>query len=202
MKAVLTLTADATGVAAGVSTALSHINRMQQGIMQLRGLAAAGLLSNVFGRFASGAMQEADKIMAAARDYGPEAQQGRVDLALAETESMMELGKAFGNIVGLIDQAAAQHIRDLVKVLVDNKEPIGQALAAIAGFGMGIAELSVELLVAFGKLVDWVNMAIDSPGQAAADVGVVIGTGMVGGQPQWAAVSTIYDLLRQKLGGD
>ena len=202
MKAVLTLTADASGVAVGVGRALQQIDRLQQGVAQLRGLAFAGVLSGMFGTFTSGAMDQANQIMDAARSYSPEGMRGALDKQIAETESMMELGKAFGNIVGMIDQAAAGHIRDLTQYLIDNKEPIGQALAAIVGFGFGIADMSAQLLVGFGDLLDWIDRAMMAPGQAAADVGAVIGQGMVGGSAQWTAVTTIYDLLKQKLGGD
>lgn len=203
MKAVVTLTADASGVQVGVNRALAHLKRMQDGVSQLRSMAVAGMLSNVFGKFASGAMDQANQIMDAARTYGPDSFQGQFDKANAEMQSQRQLGEAFGNIVGLIDQAAAQHIKDLTQYLIDNKEPIGQALAAIVGFGMGIADVSAQLLVGFGKMVDWINTALDKPGEAAADVGFALasqsmGMGLGGG----AAVEAMYDLLRRKLGGD
>lgn len=202
MKAVVTLTADASGVQAGVNRALGHLKRMQDGISQLRSVALAGMLSNVFGRFASGAMDQMNNIMDAARTYGPDSFQGQFDKQRAEMESGVELGKAFGNIVGLIDQAAAQHIKDLTQYLIDNKEPIGQAMAAIVGFGMGIADVSAQLLVAFGKMVDWINMALDKPGEAAADVGFGLAAGAMGmGVGNGAAVEAMYDLLRKRLGG-
>ena len=203
MKAVVTLTADASGVQVGVNRALAHLKRMQDGVSQLRSMAVAGMLSNVFGKFASGAMDQANQIMDAARTYGPDSFQGQFDKANAEMESQRKIGEAFGNIVGLIDQAAAQHIKDLTQYLIDNKEPIGQALAAIVGFGMGIADVSAQLLVGFGKMVDWINTALDKPGEAAADVGFALasqsmGMGLGGG----AAVEAMYDLIRRKLGGD
>lgn len=203
MKAVVTLTADASGVQAGVNRALAHLKRMQDGVSQLRSLAAAGMLSNVFGKFASGAMDQANQIMDAARTYGPESFQGQFDKANAEMESQRKIGEAFGNIVGLIDQAAAQHIKDLTKYLIDNKEPIGQALAAIVGFGMGLADVSAQLLVGFGKMVDWINTALDKPGEAAADVGFAVAAQSMGmGMGNGAAVEAMYGLLRRKLGGD
>ena len=202
MKAVVTLTADASGVAVGVNRALGQLQRLQDGVSQLRSMAVAGMLANVFGKFASGAMDQANQIMDAARTYSPEGMRGAMDKQMAETESMMELGKAFGNIVGLIDQAAAAHIKDLTKYLIDNKEPIGQALAAIVGFGMGIADVSAQLLVSFGKLIEWVDNAMSSPFEAMNDVRTAMLTPVVGGSAQMASIIAIYDLLKHKMGGE
>jgi hypothetical protein len=200
MKAVVTLTADASGVSAGVNRALGQLQRLQDGVSQLRSMAVAGMLANVFGKFASGAMDQANQIMDAARTYSPEGMRGAMDKQMAETESMMELGKAFGNIVSLIDQAAAAHIKDLTKYLIDNKEPIGQALAMIVGFGMGLADVSAQLLVGFGKLVEWVDTLLSAPATAVDQAAGAAATGQLGMQAQGAGM--IYELLRRKMGGD
>lgn len=200
MKAVVTLTADASGVSAGVNRALGQLQRLQDGVSQLRSMAVAGMLANVFGKFASGAMDQANQIMDAARTYSPEGMRGAMDKQMAETESMMELGKAFGNIVSLIDQAAAAHIKDLTKYLIDNKEPIGQALAMIVGFGMGLADVSAQLLVGFGKLVEWVDTLLSSPATAVDQAASAAAGGHLGMQAQGAGM--IYELLRRKMGGE
>lgn len=198
MKAVVTLTADASGVQVGVNRALQHLNRMQQGISQLRTVALAGVLSNVFGKFTSGAMDQANQIMDAARTYGPDSFQGQFDKANAEMESQRKIGEAFGNIVGLIDQAAAHHIKDLTQYLIDNKEPIGQALAAIVGFGAGIADVSAQVLVGLGKLVDWVDSFFGT-GVETDPVMAEYNGPTVGGPD---AQMLIYHMLQRKLGGD
>ena len=200
MKAVVTLTADASGVSAGVNRALGQLQRLQDGVSQLRSMAVAGMLANVFGKFASGAMDQANQIMDAARTYSPEGMRGAMDKQMAETESMMELGKAFGNIVSLIDQAAAAHIKDLTKYLIDNKEPIGQALAMIVGFGMGLADVSAQLLVGFGKLVEWVDTLLSAPATAVDQAAGAAAAGQLGMQAQGAGM--IYELLRRKMGGE
>ena len=200
MKAVVTLTADASGVAVGVNRALAQVKRLQDGVMQLRTLAFAGSLANVFGKFTSGAMDQANQIMDAARTYSPDGMRGAMDKQIAETESMMKLGEAFGNIVGLIDQAAAGHIKDLTQYLIDNKEPVGQALAMIVGFGMGLADMSAQLLVGFGKLVEWFDLLMSSPMTAIDQTANLASRGELGLQFQGAGM--IYELLRRKLGGD
>lgn len=200
MKAVVTLTADASGVSAGVNRALGQLQRLQDGVSQLRSMAVAGMLANVFGKFASGAMDQANQIMDAARTYSPEGMRGAMDKQMAETESMMELGKAFGNIVGLIDQAAAAHIKDLTKYLIDNKEPIGQALAMIVGFGMGLADVSAQLLVGFGKLVEWVDTLLSAPATAVDQAASAAASGQFG--MQFQGTGMIYELLRRKMGGE
>jgi len=143
-------------------------------------------------------MDQANQIMDAARSFGPESFQGQIDKSRAEMESQVEIGKAFGNIVGLIDQAAAQHIKDLTKYLIDNKEPIGQALAAIVGFGMGLADVSAQVLVGLGKLVEWLDSFFGTGVETDPVMAEYNGPSIGGSDAQML----IYHMLQRKLGGE
>lgn len=206
MKAVITLTADASGVSVGVSKAMKSLENLQAGVSQLRSLAVAGILANVFQGLASGAMDELKRLENLGRTYSAEGMGAANQLAIAQQQSDITLGQAFGPVTAAIDQMKVQAIKDLTDYLVANKEPIGQAMAALAGFTVGLADATAQTLVAFGEFVDWISN--NTPGQMAFDtaqMGVgAIDYAMVG--PAWLGIDTqinlIYDVIKSKLGGD
>ena len=206
MKAVITLTADASGVSVGVSKAMKSLENLQAGVSQLRSLAVAGILANVFRGLANGAMDELKRLEDLGRTYSPEGMAAANQLAIAQQQSDITLGQAFGPVTAAIDQMKVQAIKDLTDYLVANKEPIGQAMAALAGFTVGLAETTAEFLVALGKFVDWVSNS--TPGEIAADVGTAAGESFLGGGnmalggANMTAIGLIYDVIKSKLGGD
>jgi len=206
MKAVITLTADASGVSVGVSKALKNLEALQKGVSQIRSLAVAGILSNVFRGLADGAMAELKRLEDLGRSYSPEGNRAANQLAIAQTQSDKALGQAFGPISAAIDQMKVQAIKDLTDYLIANKEPIGQAMAALAGFTVGLADVTGRFLVTMGQLVDWLSN--NSPAQIASDAGKTVGHGITdnlfgpGGQAGSIGLNLIFDLLKSKLGGD
>jgi hypothetical protein len=204
MKAIITLTADASGVSVGVSKAMQSLENLQQGVSQLRSLAVAGILANVFRGLADGAMSELKRLEDLGRTYSAEGMGAANQLAIAQQQSDQTLGQAFGPITAAIDQMKVQAIKDLTDYLVANKEPIGQAMAALAGFTVGLAETTAEWLVKIGKFVDWISNS--TPDKIAADTGSSMGDAalsMVGLSDRYATpVNFIKDILQSKLGGD
>jgi hypothetical protein len=208
MKAVITLTADASGVSVGVSKAMKSLQKLQSGVSQMRSLAVAGILANLFRGFANGAMDELKRLEDLGRTYSAEGMGAANQLAIAQQQSDKTLGEAFGPISAAIDQMKVQAIKDLTDYLVANKEPIGQAMAALAGFTVGLADMTAQTLVAFGKMVDWISNT--TAGQKLRDVGqAAFGTGglaptMMGPGTESALIGLglIVDILKSKLGGD
>lgn len=206
MKAVITLTADASGVSVGVSKAMKSLENLQAGVSQLRSLAVAGILANVFRGLADGAMSELKRLEDLGRTYSPEGMAAANQLAIAQQQSDQTLGQAFGPITAAIDQMKVQAIKDLTDYLVANKEPIGQAMAALAGFTVGLAEMTAQTLVAFGNLVDWIsNTTLEQKAKEIAIAGgetLMGGGNMALGSANITAIGLIYDVLKSKLGGD
>ena len=206
MKAVITLTADASGVSVGVSKAMKSLENLQAGVSQLRSLAVAGMLANVFRGLADGAMSELKRLEDLGRTYSPEGMAAANQLAIAQQQSDQTLGQAFGPITAAIDQMKVQAIKDLTDYLVANKEPIGQAMAALAGFTVGLAEMTAQTLVAFGQLVDWIsNTTLEQKAKEIAIAGgetLMGGGNMALGSANITAIGLIYDVIKSKLGGD
>jgi len=206
MKAVITLTTDASGVSVGVSKAMKSLENLQAGVSQLRSLAVAGMLANVFRGLADGAMSELKRLEDLGRTYSPEGMAAANQLAIAQQQSDQTLGQAFGPITAAIDQMKVQAIKDLTDYLVANKEPIGQAMAALAGFTVGLAKMTAQTLVAFGQLVDWIsNTTLEQKAKEIAIAGgetLMGGGNMALGSANITAIGLIYDVIKSKLGGD
>jgi len=206
MKAVITLTADASGVSVGVSKAMKSLETLQQRVQDIQSLAVAGILANLLRGFASGAMDELKRLQDLGSTYSAEGMSAANQLAIAQQQSDQTLGQAFGPISAAIDQMKVQALKDLTDYLVANKEPIGQAMAALAGFTIGLADMTAKTLVAFGEFVDWISN--NTPTQIAADIGTAAGQSFIGGGNMalggatMMAIDNIYQIIRQKLGGD
>jgi len=204
MKAVITLTADASGVQAGVTKAMQHLNKMQSAISDIRGMALGGLLMDLGRNIFGGIQAEMQRIFDSAHAFSPEAMAGANSLALADQQSQMKLAEAFGPIVGLIDEMKAQALREVTQYLVDNKEAIGQALVYIAQFGIALGELAAQGLVALSTAINhvaegvqWLLDTIANPGQVLADTSVGLVQDAFGTDAAiW--LKGIYD----RLGGD
>lgn len=205
MKAVLTLTADASGVSVGINRALRDLERLQKGVQDIRSLAVAGVLSNLFRGLGQGVMEELNRLGALGRQYSPEGMAAANDLAIAQQQSDQQLGQAFGGITALIDQTAAAHLKELTQYLIDNRDKIGEAMILVAEFGMALADITAQALVAFGELAQFIHDIIDKPVETlTATAGEAAGNAAFGpaGGPLLQMTGAIYDALLHKLGGD
>lgn len=205
MKAVLTLTADASGVSVGINRALRDLERLQKGVQDIRSLAVAGILSNLFRGLGQGVMEELNRLGELGRYYSPEGMAAANDLAIAQQQSDQQLGQAFGGITALIDQTAAAHLKELTQYLIDNRDKIGEAMILVAEFGMALADITAQSLVAFGELAQFIHDIIDKPAETlAATAGEAASSAAFGpsGGPLLQMTGAIYDALIHKLGGD
>lgn len=205
MKAVLTLTADASGVSVGINRALRDLERLQKGVQDIRSLAVAGILSNLFRGLGQGVMEELNRLSELGRQYSPEGMAAANDLAIAQQQSDQQLGQAFGGITALIDQTAAAHLKELTAYLIDNRDKIGEAMILVAEFGMALADITAQSLVAFGELAQFIHDIIDRPAETLAATAGEIGTNVAfgpSGGPLLQMTGAIYDALIHKLGGD
>jgi hypothetical protein len=205
MKAVLTLTADASGVSVGINRALKDLERLQKGVQDIRSFAVAGALSNLFSGLSQGVMQELNRLGELGRTYSPEGMAASNDLSIAQQQSGQALGEAFGPITALIDQTAAAHLKELTQYLIDNRDKIGEAMMLVAEFGMALSTITAEALVAFGELAEYVHALLDNPVETIADTATGAAASMIPGGSGGALLTmtgAIYDALMHKLGGD
>jgi len=202
MKAVITLTADASGVQTGVNNALRQLDRMQQGIATLRGLAVAGLAMDLGRMMFSGIQEQMARIGNAAHQFSPEAMASGNQLALTEMQQDKRLGEAFGSVIALIDQIKGQALIELTSYLVANKEAIGEALVNIAMFGVAIGKLTGEGLVALSEginaLANYVASFVADPAGAAMD----FATNVVNPMGDLNPIANLVRFIADKIGGD
>jgi hypothetical protein len=177
MKAVVTLTADASGVQAGVNQAIGHLNRMQQAVSSIRSLAIAGVAMDIGRSMFGGVGELMSRIEDASRSFSPAAMTGANSLAIAEQDTNIKLAEAFGETIGFIDEMKAQGLRDVVDYLVENKEAISQAMVNLAEFGLAIADLTAQGLV---KMSEWINEVFGYTQDLMADPGSTVADTTIG----------------------
>lgn len=200
MKAVITLTADASGVQAGVSKAMASLNKMSDMANSFRGSIAGQAMSQLF-NMAKDALHEIDKrITDAAHAYSPQAMMSANDLAITQQQQDQRLGQAYGDVVAFIDRFKAQAIVDATQFLIDHKEEIGRAMESFAEFSVAVMNATEDFVLGVANAVNWIDDLINSPAKAATSAAnSFIDAGLQ--NPMTYPVFAIYDLIRQKLGG-
>mgnify|MGYP006272698937 CR=1 FL=1 len=147
MKAVITLTADAGGVQAGVERALSSIGKLQSAVGHIRGLMAVGLLENMIRKGVDYALGELNRLKDLGSTFSPEGMAASADLMIAQQQSDIRLGQAFGEFAALVDRIAAAGLVEITDYLIANKDKIGEAMVNIATLGQAIAAIAADALV-------------------------------------------------------
>ena len=202
MKAVITLTADASGVQAGVNQALRQLDRMQQGISTLRGLAVAGLAMDLGRMMFSGIQEQMQRISDAAHQYSPDAMGASNQLAITQMQQDKRLAEAFGPFIALIDQIKGQALIELTSYLIANKDAIGEALVNIATFGIALGKLAGEGLVylseRINELATFLSEFLADPMGKTGEVASAVGQSVLDLNPVTLGVRLIAD----KIGGD
>ena len=203
MKAVITLTADASGVQAGVDRAMAGLNKMAGAVQAFRSGIAGGMLADVF-QFAKSSFDSiSQRVTDAAHMYSPLAHSSQIDLAMTEQQTNKQLGQAFGPVVALVDGIKAQGLRDAANYIADNKESIGKTMENLAVLGIAIEDVSAQLAVRFSnslnQVADWVSNPVDSAmAIPKASHQIFIGAAeAIAGQSAAQWLERIY----QKLGG-
>ena len=196
-KSVLTLTADSSGVTAGVNRAMASLNKLQGGMQSLTAIAGVGFAIGIGKQLFGAASDEMERIKQLAHQFSPEGMRGQNAMNIAQQQSDMSIGKAFGPIVEAIDQASVNALKELTQYIIDNKEPIGMAMIYLAEVTHTAAMAMAEFLVSLGKTVEYLHYVMDHPIQAAAEG---FGTAVYNGSGASVAVG-IYDLLKSKMGG-
>lgn len=197
MKAVITLTADASGVQSGVAQAMKSLNGMADQVNQIRSGIAGQAIGQLFS-FSQNAFNEVShRITDAAHAYSPEAMAGANNLAITQQQQDQKLGQAYGDVVAFIDNFKAQGIIDVTNYLIENKDAIGKAMENMAILGVAVADVAAKLAVDFANSINYVSDLIQSPGSTIADTTVGV-TQSIFGNDAAIWLQGIYN----KMGGD
>jgi hypothetical protein len=215
MKAVITLTADASGVQAGVTRAMAQLQRLQTAAMDIRNVVLGGMLGNALQSLFGNALSEFNRLKELGSTFSAEGMGAAAGLQIQQMRSDMALGQAFGPFAALVDQIKAQGLIELTNYLVENKAAIGEAIVNIAIFGKAIATVTADLLVMTSNVINAAanllqgNLSTAMSNLAAADVfGLGDSAFMQGGAAfgetlmQYTPAGQILQLLERKLGGN
>lgn len=215
MKAVITLTADASGVSAGVNRAMADLNRLQSAAMDLRNVFVGGMIGNLLGNLGSQVMSEFNRLKELGSNFSAEGMAAASGLQIQQMKSDMQLGEAFGPFAALVDQIKTQGLIELTNYLVQNKDAIGEAMVNIAIFGKAIADLTAKVLVITSNVINAVSSTLQGNFRAAeaslagadvfglGDTAFMQGVVSVGDSlMEFTPAGMILSLLERKLGGN
>lgn len=210
MKAVITLTADARGVQAGVNAALQQMERLQRVASDIRGLFMAGIVGDFLRQAVNSVFGEFNRLKELGSTFSTEGALAAARLQMEQMRSDMTLGQAFGPAAAMVDEIKAQALREVTSYLVANKEAIGEALVNLAIFGAAAANALADLTVRISQSINEIAAFLESPGrysqETRAGIAAMDSTGAVGGIQSYLMDYTpagrILQLLERKLGGN
>lgn len=206
MKAVIELSADASGVQSGVQKAMGALNNMAGGVRGFMGGAGGQAISQVF-NFARESFDEISaRVQEAAHAYSPLAMESAANLQLTQMQSDQRIGQAFGASTATVDAIKAQGIKDVEQTLIDNKDVIGQANEEMAAFGVALEQMKTDTGVFFANLVVSASNIADGKVAQNETQGYLMGAGgaglefganmLTGGS--YSLLSGIHDWLTSK----
>lgn len=211
MKAVITLTADASGVQAGVTRAMAQLQRLQSAAMDIRNVFLGGMIGNALQALAGNVMSEFSRLKELGSTFSSEGMAAAAGLQIQQMKSDMALGEAFGPFAALVDGIKTQGLIELTDYLVQNKDAIGEAIVNIAIFGKAIGSVAADLLVVTSNLINAASksLGLDFAGARADLVGAadVYGaggavSGIQSALMDYTPAGQILQLLERKLGGN
>jgi hypothetical protein len=220
MKAVITLTADARGVQAGVNAALQQVQRLQNAVADIRSLFVGGMIGDFLRQAVNHAVGEFSRLKDLGSAFSMEGAMAAAQLQMERMRSDMTLGKALGPASARADEITAQALREVTSYLVANKDAISQALVNLAVFGAAAAHALAEFTVRLSEVInkaaniaETINPAnlVEAPGKFSQDVRDVLSTvdptGSIVGPTQsylmdYTPAGRILQLLERKLGGN
>jgi len=211
MKAVITLTADARGVQAGVNAALHQMERLQRVAADIRGLFVAQILGDFLRQGMNQALGELNRLKDLGSTFSMEGAMAAAQLQMERMRSDMALGKAFGPASARADEITGQALREVTSYLVANKDQIGEALVNLAVFAAAASHALGELTLFVSRVINTISAASDFRfSEARANVAgaaeyIGMGGTVAGIQSylmDYTPAGRILQLLERKLGGN
>ena len=204
LKVMIELSADAKGVKAGVKSAKKEFEELKKSVNDIRDLAMVGIAVEFGKMLFDGVKAEFQHIVDATHTYSAQGMSGQLALDQGTMKADMKLAEAFGPFIELIDNINAQGLIDVADFLVANKQEIGDAMVAMAEFGVAVAELTAQGVVVLSGFINWLDNLTGKNGvRGAVEAGTSAISNQLGFGPGGTqAFMALYDLLADKLGGD
>lgn len=196
LKAAIELTADASGMKSGIGSALSQLDAMKKGVSGIMKNPAIELGIKAVEWMFDNAMERMNELRDNARKFSADGANGAAQVEAAKLQAAVEMGKAFGPSEAALSnqQAAAEAARG--KYMAANADKFTGLAAVTQSLGQQSVDLKDQLAVGFADAVDLVM-----GNRQANGTGEQFVTNLPGVQ-MFQRVLDMYDLLRDKLGGN
>ena len=196
LKAAIELTADATGMKAGIGSALSQLDAMRKGVAGVMNNPAIQLGIKAVEWMFDNAMERMNELRDNARKFSSDGARGAALVEAAQLQGQVEMGKAFGPSEAALSAQEAQAVKDRAAKMAANADKFTGLAAVTQSLGQQAVDMKDSLAIGFADAVDLVMGNRKANGVAESLV-----TNLPNVQLFQRALD-IYDLLRDKLGGN
>lgn len=196
LKAAIELTADASGMKSGIGSALSQLDSMRKGVAGVMNNPAIQLGIKAVEWMFDNAMERMNELRDNARKFSADGANGAAQVEAAKLQAAVEMGKAFGPSEAALSAQQAQAETARGANMAANADKFTGLAAVTQSLEQQAVDMKDSLAIGFADAVDLVM-----GNRKANGVGESIVTNLPGVQLFQGALD-IYDLLRDKLGGD
>lgn len=168
LKAVVSVTADTTGLIRGVDGAMQKLNTMSRNTSIMAGMSVA---QHVFGALQQlwGAISERSEALGKlATQFSPEAMTAAAQRSIAELQANMQIGQALGPYQAGIERMKAQSATEQAAKVTADAEALGQGMIVIESLKTTAGELGTGFIDGIIKALGGSEMDAVSLGTATA----------------------------------
>lgn len=200
LKAVVSVTADTSGLIRGVEGAMAKLNAMSRNVSILAGLSAAQAALGTAERVIGILQRRSDELGRFATEFDPTASRAQMERQLAELSAQKQMGAAMAPSVVAQEMIAAQSAREEAARVTAGAEEIGMGRLRVEAVG--------DMFTQMGKaFVDDVLARIGGKTPSGTEIIGVSAAFEAGGQTQMLAdallpIVTKFDRLIEKIGGE
>lgn len=200
LKAVVSVTADTTGLIRGVEGAMSKLNSMSRNVSILAGLSVAQQAFGIAERLIAEVRRRSDELGRFATELTAEGSMAEFRRQMAELQAQKQMGAAMVPSVQAQEMIATQSAREEAVRVTANAEEIGMGRLRLEAVGTMFKDMSKALL-------DDVLARFGGKTPSSTEIIGISAALEAGGQTQMLAdallpIVTKFDRLLDKIGGE
>lgn len=199
LKAVVSVTADTTGLIRGVDGAMQKLNTMSRNTSIMAGMSVAQQVFGAMQQLWTAISARSEALGALATQFSPEAMAAAAQRSIAEFQANQQIGQALGPYQAGIERMKAQSATEEAAKVVSDAEALGQGMIVIESLKTTAGELGTGF-------IDGIIKALGGSAMDAATLGTATAFERTGATDMIAEVLTPVvgwvEEIANKIGGD
>lgn len=199
LKAVVSVTADTTGLIRGVDGAMQKLNTMSRNTSIMAGMSVAQQVFGAMQQLWAAISARSEALGTLATQFSPEAMAAAAQRSIAEFQANQQIGQALGPYQAGIERMKAQSATEEAAKVVSDAEALGQGMIVIESLKTTAGELGTGF-------IDGIIKALGGSAMDAATLGTATAFDRTGATDMIAEVLTPVvgwvEEIANKIGGD